>query len=61
MAGKLSKLFKAVVVALGIIESEISNSIIQCDVYIFQLLCLSPRYGRFFDANKGYLPLTNCG
>ena len=46
-------------VALGIIGSEFSNSSIQCDVYIFQLICLSPSYDHFFAANNDYLPLTN--
>ena len=46
-------------VALGIIGSEFSNSSIQCDVYIFQLTCLSPSYDHFFAANNEYLPLTS--
>ena len=31
-----------------IIESEFPNSSIQCDVYIFQLICLSASYVRIF-------------
>ena len=43
---------------LGIIESKFLNSSIQCDIFIFQLICLSPSYDHFFAANKGNLPLT---
>ena len=42
-------------VALGIIESEFTNSSILRDVY------LPPSYDHFFAVNVGYLPLTNCG
>ena len=47
-------------VALGIIESELPNSSIQCDVNIFQLICLSASYVQIFAENKGYPPLTIC-
>ena len=46
---------------LRIIELEFPNSSIQCDVYIFQLICLSSSYNHFFAADNGYLPLTNHG
>ena len=48
-------------VALGIIESEFPYSSIQCDVYIFQLICLPASCVKIFTANNGYLPLTTNG
>ena len=51
----------SLVVALRIIESEFPNYRIQCDVYIFQLICLSSSYDQFFAADNCNLALTNCG
>ena len=45
-------------VALGIIDSEFPNSSNQCDVYIFQLICLSASNVQIFAAENGYFPLT---
>ena len=46
------------VVAFGIIESELPKFNIHGVVYIFQFISMSNNYVWIFTTNNGYLPLT---